>query len=99
MRSTSFQLQIDAPDGAAALELERRLAHLNPTTLCRHDRWMVEVDTADALSEIQGVVAGWLRELGEAETTVRVDGHPVHVEAEARPPLRRHRATNASFVG
>lgn len=99
MIATNVHLQIEAPDGAAALELERRLAHLNPTTLGRHGRWMVEVDTGDALSEIQGVVGGWLRELGEPSTTIHVDGHPVRVDAEARLPLRRHRATNASFIG
>lgn len=102
MITTIVHLEIEAPDGGAALDLERRLAHLEPTTVCRHGCWFVElaVELDESLSEIQGVVAGWLRAIGHPATTIRVDGRAQRLEAEARPPFgRAHRATNASFIG
>ncbi|MFZ1879639.1 MAG: hypothetical protein WAU41_05680 [Gaiellaceae bacterium] len=75
MTTTCLHVEIEAPDGHAALELEYRLAHLAPTTVGRDGHWFVEIDAdTDTLDEIEGAVAGWLRGIGELAATVYLDG-------------------------
>jgi hypothetical protein len=89
-------MEIDAPDGAAALELERRLVALRPTALCSHERWHVDLAGVHSVEDVEAEVRTWLRQIGTAAATVRVDGRPVTLAAE---PRRRHRASHADFIG
>ena len=97
MHATTYRVAIEAPDGAAALELERRLAHFGPSTVAHHDAWLVDVPAAPDPGEVEAVVEHWLAEMGEPSTLVRVDGEPHVVRAPA--PHKRHRATHATFIG
>ena len=97
MHATTYRVAIEAPDGAAALELERRLAHLDPTTVAHHDAWVVDIPATSDPGEVEAVVAHWLADIGEPTTLVRVDGEPHPVRAPA--PRKRHRATHAQFIG
>ena len=93
----AHRIEIHSPDGAAALELECRLASLGPTAVCRHERWLVELAGVHDVDEIDAEVRLWLRHIGTPATTVEVDGSPSTVEAE--PRRQRHRATHADFIG
>jgi len=93
---TAHTVDIEAPDGAAALELEHRLFWARPTAICRHDRWFVDSAGIHDVEEVEAEVRGWLRLIGAATTTVRVDGRAVTLAAE---PRQRHRATHANFIG
>ena len=92
-----YRIAIAAPDGAAALELERRLAHLSPSTVAHRDSWVVDLPAAPDPGEVDAVVERWLGEIGEPSTLVLVDGDP-HV-VDAAKPRKRHRATHAAFIG
>jgi len=79
MTSTTLQplrqIHVDAPDGRAALELERRLAYLDATVACVQGRWSVELfDDGDRDEAIDSAVRRWLRDLGRIRTFVRIDG-------------------------
>jgi hypothetical protein len=89
---------VDAPDGPAALALEQRLAHLAPAAIARGDRWFVEIEAVEDLSELAASVRSWLRELGAAETCMRVDGRDVRVSASMFE-RRQNRASNENFIG
>lgn len=93
---TAHTLQIEAPDGAAALELERRLVSLRPTAVCRHERWLVDLDGVHSVEDVEAEVRTWLRQIGSEAATIRVDGRPVTVAAERH---HRRRATHADFIG
>lgn len=81
--TTPTWIRVDAPDGAAALALERRLSHLHPITIGLHDRWYVEFeDFDDRVEEIVAGVRYWLRTRGLAGTTVHIDDAERTVEAE-----------------
>jgi hypothetical protein len=68
-------IHIDAPDGLAALDLERRLSYMNATAVCVRGRWSVDVfDDADRDEEIDATIHHWLRDLGRIRTFVRIDG-------------------------
>jgi hypothetical protein len=95
-RGIAHSIEIDAPDGPAAFELEHRLEPLRPTTICKHDRWLVDLAGVHRVDQVEMEIRGWLRQIGAAETSVCVDGRPGIVAAEAR---RRHRAPNADFIG
>jgi hypothetical protein len=102
MATMTLHLEIDAPDGPSALQLEQRLAHLNPTTVARDGYWRVEIDgTVDAVDEIEGAVGGWLRDIGEPVTIVRLDGRPTVVRAHAHlrnvRGMVRHSAGSGAF--
>jgi hypothetical protein len=97
VRTSFHRVEIDAPDGSAALELERRLAHLEPTSISRHGSWIVEIPAAPDPDEIVAVVRHWLDDIGSRQADVRVDGRP-HVVV-GRRDQRGHRATNADFIG
>ena len=93
---TAHRIEIRAPNGAAAVALERRLASLGPTAVCRHGRWVVELDGVHSVDAVQVEVKAWLVEIGAAATTMVVDRRLLTLEVERRG---RHRATNASFSG
>lgn len=79
------RIRIEAPDADSAMALERRLAHLTPTTVGRDGDWLVElVDDGERLDEILAAVKHWLGEAGLAKTTVHVDGTIRHVTAPGR---------------
>ena len=92
----SYDIEIDAPDGAAAVELERRLWHLTPTTVGRGKDWIVEVPGPASLDEIEAIVRAWLDDSGNPSTTIRADGHVRDIECR-RAPLRRSRQFD--FIG
>lgn len=84
-------VEIDAPDGHAALELEYRLARLNAITVGHEGHWLVEIEAdTDAVDEIEDEVGRWLKGIGEPEATVNIDGRTVCV-----PALRGSRAPDA----
>jgi hypothetical protein len=92
----SYDIEIDAPDGAAAVELERRLWHLTPTTVGRGKDWIVEIPGPASLDETTVVVRAWLADVGCPSTTIRADGHIYDVESR-RAPVRRSRQYD--FIG
>ena len=82
---TDYPVEIGAPDGAAALDLEHRLWHLGPISIERGRRWYVEVPAVDDADEIIPIVRHWLRDVGEPTTTMQVDGRqPVVVTRAGR---------------
>jgi hypothetical protein len=87
---------VGAPDGAAALDLEQRLIHLSPVSICHEDRWTVVVPAVHDVAEIDAVVRTWLSEIGAASTRVVVDGSTRTVERRSR---KAHVSSNAGFVG
>jgi hypothetical protein len=91
-------VEIEAPDGAAALELERRLAHLTPTTVAHAGRWSVEVPAAESPDELEVVVREWLDEIGSATTTMRVNGRKVSISGRYAEHRTRSRLTRGDFV-
>src|SRR5688500_14179475 len=68
---------VTAPDGPAALALERLLAHLGASAVARHGRWSVALeDTGDLYDEVAGAVRHWLRDRGLRTAQVAVGGEP-----------------------
>jgi hypothetical protein len=95
--ATANNIEIDAIDGAAAIDLELRLTHLTPTTIGQGDDWIVEIPGPANLEEIEAVVREWLDDLGQASTTMRAAGRVLRIEGHrAREP---HRALNYDFIG
>jgi hypothetical protein len=81
----SQRIAIHASDARSALALERRLSHLEPTSVGRDDNWIVELDDdGDRLDEVLAAVRHWLREQGLECTAVDIDGvvHHIHVLTE-----------------
>lgn len=95
----AISVEIEAPDGAAALALEQRLAHLAPTTVARGRRWVVEVPGATSAEELGVVVREWLDEIGEPATTMLVDGRLFRVAGHEAERRARHRASHGDFIG
>lgn len=92
------EMTVDAPSGAAAMELERLLSHLAPVSIAHRGRWAVTIPDVETPAEVEAAVAAWLAQIGADSTTVRTNGRPARVHA--RPSeLRRHRPTNETFVG
>jgi len=70
---TSMRIRIEAPDAAAALGLERRLAHLHPAAVGRGSSWCVELeDDDDRPGEITATVEHWLHRVGLRSTQMHV---------------------------
>jgi hypothetical protein len=91
------EIVVEAPDGAAALALEQRLAHLRPVTISRDNAWMIDIDSVESPAEVEGAVRSWLSEIGSESTLMRVDDRLVRIAAsDGRPPRR---ATHREFVG
>jgi len=96
MLGTAHKVEVEAPDGAAALELEHRLYALHPTAVFRRGRWVVELPGVHSVDDVAFEVKEWLRLIGARATTMQVDGRPLWVLPETLP---RHRASNADFIG
>jgi hypothetical protein len=95
---TAHKVEVEAPDGAAALELEHRLYALRPTAVFRRGRWIVDLPGVHSVEEVESEVRDWLRLIGAPATTMRVDGRPRTVLPE--PRLRSpHRSSHADFIG
>jgi hypothetical protein len=95
--TTSYDIEIDATDGAAAIDLEVRLAHLTPTTIGRGNDWIVEIPGPANIDAIEAVVRNWLDDLGQSATTMRAAGRILRIEGRrARKP---YRAPNYDFIG
>jgi hypothetical protein len=95
---SAYDIEIDAPDGAAAVELENRLWSLTPTTVGRGTDWIVEIPGPASADEIEAVVRDWLDDLGQRSTTMRVGGHMLRVEGHrAHRPM--HTASHIDFIG
>ncbi len=90
------KVEINAPDGAAALALERRLVDLSPTARMRDDRWVVDVPVVRDLPLLEYEVCEWLRQSGFGETTLWIDDHRIKV-CSTRPTARR--STHWDFIG
>jgi len=93
MKTAPSRVEIEARDGPSAFALERRLAYLSPTTVERNGRWLVEVDGGEALDEIEGAVARWLRDIDEPSTSIRLDGRRLTIDSHARHLVDHTRAT------
>jgi hypothetical protein len=96
MLGTAHRIEIDAPDGPAALELEQRLFALRPTAVLRRGRWVVDLAGVHSVAAVEADVRDWLRLIGAGATTMRVDGDPHSVVAKRRSG---HRPSNADFIG
>ena len=96
MLGTTHDVEVDAPDGAAALELEYRLFALRPTAILRRGRWVVDLPGVHSVDFVEADVKEWLRLIGAGATTMRVDGSPHTVLPERRS---RHKPSHADFIG
>jgi hypothetical protein len=93
---TAHSVEVEAPDGAAALELEHRLSTLRPTAVFRQGHWTVDLPGVHSVASVEHDVQDWLRLIGAGAATMRVDGRPHTVLAA---PRSRHRASHADFIG
>ena len=96
MLGTAHKVEVEAPDGAAALELEHRLYALRPTAILRCGRWVVDLPGVHSVEDVESEVQNWLRLIGAKGATMRVDGRPHTVMPE---PRSAHRSTHADFIG
>jgi hypothetical protein len=72
--TTCDSVEIDAPDGASALDLEHRLRYIAQSEAVRGPGWFVDVSGPVDINVVEVVVRAWLRDIGEASTIVRIDG-------------------------
>jgi hypothetical protein len=91
LTATADSVEIDAPDGGAALDLEQRLRYVAPAAAVRGPRWFVELSGPVDVERVSVVVRAWLRDIAEPSTIVRIDG--------SESTLACHRATNGDFIG
>ena len=96
MLGTAHHVEVEAPDGPAALELEHRLYDLRPTAILRRGQWVVDIQGVHSVDAVEADVKDWLRLLGAGAATMRVDGRPHTVAPE---PRRRHRPSHGDFIG
>jgi hypothetical protein len=95
--TSAFDIEIEATDGAAAIDLEIRLSHLSATTVGRGNDWIVEIPGPANVEEIEAVVREWLDDLGQSSTTMRAAGRVLRIEGHgSRKP---HRASHHDFIG
>ena len=92
-----FDIEVDAADGAAAIDLECRLSHLTPTAVGRGEDWIVEIPGPANPEEVRAVVRQWLDDLGQSATTMRVDGHVLRIERHRVPAAQR--VMHHDFIG
>ncbi len=93
---TTHRVSVEAPDGAAALELERTLVDLSPIAVWRRGTWVVDIPAVRDLDELRVILRRWLRDVGAEATAVHVDDERTLVRLERAD---RHRSTNADFIG
>ena len=88
LATTTFDsVEIDAPDGAAALDLENRLRYVAPAGAVRGPGWFVDVSGPVDVEVVEVVVRAWLRDIGEPSTIERIDGS--EHDADVSPRDRR----------
>lgn len=92
-----YDVEIDAPDGSAAVDLEHRLWYLTPTTVGRGGDWIVEIPGPVTAEEIEAIVRAWLDDIGEPSTTLRFDGHVLHIEGRRAHAM--HVPSHFDFIG
>ena len=96
MLGTAHKVEVEAPDGAAALELVHMLYDLRPTAVLRRGRWVVDLAGVHSVDAVEAEVKNWLRLIGAGAVTMRVDGLPQTVLSGSRS---RHRPSHADFIG
>ena len=89
--TTCDSVEIDAPDGAAALDLEHRLKYVAPTAAVRGPCWFVDLSGPVDVGAVEVVVRAWLRDIGEPSTRMRAEGSEI--------TLASQRATHGDFIG
>ncbi len=95
--TSAYDIEIVATDGAAAIDLEVRLAHLTPTTIGHGNDWIVEIPGPANLEAIEPVVREWLTDLGQSATTIRAAGRVLRIEG--RRTRKPYRAPQYDFIG
>ena len=91
-------VEIDAPDGAAAVALENHLWYLTPTTVGRGNDWIIEIPGPASPAEIEAVVRAWLDDIGRPSTAIRFDGRVLEIHARhSSSPMRVH--SHLDFIG
>ena len=88
--ATADTVEIDAPDGGAALDLEHRLRYVAPAAAVRGPCWFVNLSGPVDVEAVQVVVRAWLRDIGEPATIVRIDG--------SESTVASHRHTHGELV-
>jgi hypothetical protein len=87
-------VEVEAPDGGAAMALERRLIPLGATAIWRRGRWIVDLPVVRDVDELEAEVRRWLKEMGVEQTWLTVDGSRLKVGPH--PP---HRGRHHDFIG
>jgi hypothetical protein len=85
---------VEAPDGAAALELKRRLERLGSPEVEFAEAWSVKLADAD-VHEVENEVRVWLRQIGLDSTIVETNTDEHHVFV----PRHTHVPTHRDFIG
>lgn len=93
-----YDVEVEAPDGPAAVELEKRLWFLTPTTVGHGDEWIVEIPGPVVAQEVEAVVRAWLDDIGCGSTAMRFDGR-VHTVSGRGSHTPLHVPTHYDFVG
>ena len=86
-----FDVEIDAPDGAAAIDLELRLLRFTAASVGCGNDWIVEVPGPVTFEEVEPIVRDWLDDVGHPATTIRAAGRILRIEA------RQDRARDAPY--
>ena len=92
-----FDVEVDAPDGAAAIDLELRLSRFTAATIGCGNDWIVEIPGPVTFDEVEPVVRDWLDDIGHPATTIRAAGRILRIEAHHDRPRRR--APYHYFIG
>jgi len=90
-------VQVEAPTGAAALDLERRLFELMPAAVYREQHWRVDLPVVRSLEGLESIIRDWLSDVGASQTTLRIDGRRLETIHLRTPPT--HRSPHHDFIG
>jgi hypothetical protein len=93
-----FGVEIDAPDGIAAGDLEQRLLNLGFAAITAGPRWSVEVPGQVDPEAVQLVVRQWLNDIVEPRATMRIDGEELVVKRDRVSRAPRNRTTQDDFI-
>jgi len=72
--TTCDRVEIDAPDGAAALDLEHRLKYIAPAAAVRGPCWFIDLSGPVDVEAVEVVVRAWLDDIGEMSTVMWIEG-------------------------
>lgn len=92
--SECVDVVVEAPDGAAALELKRRLERLGSPEIDWAETWNVTLEDASP-DEVVEEVRAWLLQIGLDSTVVQAGTGEHRVFA----PRRKHVSTHGDFIG